>query len=530
MPTSITITKNLQPTDINSFEFKAYKNWVMESGSSSHSVIESNFVPNSKYPILVNGKWLTPSSSLYFLSIYHSFYKDSRLYGSLGTYSSLGTRILFQSASIFSFPRIKVGNGIKKKSFRLQSTSGSLNYDLRSNSYGDIYDIQINTDNIISNTMLYEGFNRYYDTSILSYDTDLEFDEKKLTDRYITGSINNSLTFVPGVLNTVYSPIGYAANFTGTGSFTVRDGSYMGSYNKSDNYAISLFISASDTNSQRTAVCKHGSAIPFHVTVESNGQVGFYVYSSNAAKPGTRVATSQIKMFVTSSTSVTSSWNHVVCQKSGSYLQILINGSLEASKMFTQLSASLLSPGVSSINNPGDLYIGGFPDLNAVNYNYIGKLDEFRLYNKSLTTTECGYLNDNTQAGTLLQTNIVGNVFDKHGIAVITSANPIYQNITQTPYTVTYKSTVTRYEYSALIRIRGNEFNVSTNNSLVNPSTKSMITDIKQDNSFLPYITTIGLYDNSGNLLMIGKLGQPIKKRSDVDLNILVRVDLDLKG
>ena len=207
----------------------------------------------------------------------------------------------------------------------------------------------------------------------------------------------------------------------------------------------------------------------------------------------------------------------------------MVNGNLESSKLFTPLSASLLSPGVSGINAPGNLYIGGWPTLESIDYNFVGKLDEVRLYNKSLTTTECGYLNDVTETGTMLQTNIVGNVFDKHGIAAITSPNYIYHNIHQTPYLITYKSTVTRYEYSALIRIRGSEFNSSTNNSQLDVDGRNMIPELSQSANFSPYITTIGLYDTTGNLVMIGKLGQPIKKRSDVDLNILMRLDLDTK-
>ena len=45
--------------------------------------------------------------------------------------------------------------------------------------------------------------------------------------------------------------------------------------------------------------------------------------------------------------------------------------------------------------------------------------------------------------------------------------------------------------------------------------------------TFAPYITTVGLYDDAGQLLAIGKLAQPIKKRSDVDMNFLIRLDLD---
>jgi hypothetical protein len=44
--------------------------------------------------------------------------------------------------------------------------------------------------------------------------------------------------------------------------------------------------------------------------------------------------------------------------------------------------------------------------------------------------------------------------------------------------------------------------------------------------SFTPYITTVGMYNNRGELLAIGKLGTPIKKRNDVDLTIIVRFDV----
>ena len=48
MATTLSIMKNLQPTDISVVEFKAYKNWIMESGSSSHTVISSHFKENLK--------------------------------------------------------------------------------------------------------------------------------------------------------------------------------------------------------------------------------------------------------------------------------------------------------------------------------------------------------------------------------------------------------------------------------------------------------------------------------------------------
>ena len=45
--------------------------------------------------------------------------------------------------------------------------------------------------------------------------------------------------------------------------------------------------------------------------------------------------------------------------------------------------------------------------------------------------------------------------------------------------------------------------------------------------TFAPYITTVGLYNDAGQLLAVAKLAQPIRKRSDVDMNFLIRIDLD---
>jgi hypothetical protein len=40
-----------------------------------------------------------------------------------------------------------------------------------------------------------------------------------------------------------------------------------------------------------------------------------------------------------------------------------------------------------------------------------------------------------------------------------------------------------------------------------------------------PYITTIGLYDTSGDMVAIAKLPQPIKNLPDYDMNFIVRLD-----
>jgi hypothetical protein len=68
---------------------------------------------------------------------------------------------------------------------------------------------------------------------------------------------------------------------------------------------------------------------------------------------------------------------------------------------------------------------------------------------------------------------------------------------------------------------------MSTNITLTNDDNETYQSFVSSSN-FAPYITTIGLYNDSGQLLAIGKLAQPIRKRNDVDLNFLMRLDLDL--
>jgi hypothetical protein len=43
--------------------------------------------------------------------------------------------------------------------------------------------------------------------------------------------------------------------------------------------------------------------------------------------------------------------------------------------------------------------------------------------------------------------------------------------------------------------------------------------------NFKPYVTTVGLYDDDGNCLVVGKLGQPIKASSETDTTFVIRFD-----
>jgi hypothetical protein len=204
---------------------------------------------------------------------------------------------------------------------------------------------------------------------------------------------------------------------------------------------------------------------------------------------------------------------------------LYVNGILEASASAIFLVNQNNSPLTASgyINNTHAVHIGGY-GINSDNLT--GVLDEIRVFNTALTSTQVGYLSDRTEGGTFLQTANVGNVFGKQGLVVISSADYRYNNILNSAYTSSYRSTLTSYELSALTRLDAGDFNLSLNHTLTrdnNITYQNFVTG----SSFMPYITTIGLYDDAGQLLAIGKLAQPIKKRNDVDMNFVVRIDID---
>ena len=74
------------------------------------------------------------------------------------------------------------------------------------------------------------------------------------------------------------------------------------------------------------------------------------------------------------------------------------------------------------------------------------------------------------------------------------------------------------------IRARNSEFNYSENPSFISGSTGEVIYDSFINNPQV-YLTTVGLYNDSNELLAVAKLSKPLKK--DFTKEALVRVKLD---
>jgi hypothetical protein len=316
-------------------------------------------------------------------------------------------------------------------------------------------------------------------------------------------------------------PVGLCAKFSNSGA-NIRSyiqTSIPGYYDRDHDYAISFWIDPiSGFGASNLLISKLSSSLQSQYPFAVSG------LSSNKLMFAAAASTTNL-VFVTSSAALTNgTWTHVVCQKTGSTLQLYINGTLSNS-VSNQILTNTYSPLSASgrIDNTSDVYIGGHPNINSI---FKGVLDEIRIFNKSLSASNISALADRSVGGTFLQTAHVGNVFSKQGLVVISSADYRFKNILSSPYTASYQSTVTINELSAVAKLDAGDFNMSTNLSLTQDD-DSTYHSFVSGSAFAPYITTIGLYNEAGELLAIGKLAQPIKKRNDVDMNFLIRIDLD---
>jgi hypothetical protein len=183
---------------------------------------------------------------------------------------------------------------------------------------------------------------------------------------------------------------------------------------------------------------------------------------------------------------------------------------------------------IARIDNTEPIRIGFGGKISPNSLKLNADLDEVRIFNQALTQEHITALNNRNQAGSVLQSRVVGNVFGKQGLAIFSSPDHRIADLINTPFTASYRSTLSISEVGVIARVDAGDFNLSTNVTLTRDDDSTYSAFVSSD-EFTPYITQIGLYNDAGQLMAIGKLAQPIKKRNDVDMNFVVRIDLDNK-
>jgi len=152
-----------------------------------------------------------------------------------------------------------------------------------------------------------------------------------------------------------------------------------------------------------------------------------------------------------------------------------------------------------------------------------------------------GYFDDVTPG---IGIQFVGNIFYSHGIVVLTNQSASYQNLStgsisfqnehiiyenevrcivrESDFNLTYNPTLLKYGNQYIVPISGSASNGYTTTGSFDNST---VKDFATGSFFQPYVTTIGLYNDNNELLMVAKLGKPIMLSPDTDMTFIVKYD-----
>lgn len=112
---------------------------------------------------------------------------------------------------------------------------------------------------------------------------------------------------------------------------------------------------------------------------------------------------------------------------------------------------------------------------------------------------------------------ILGDVIYDKGLLIFTDSASVELLKGLTDEHLEYTSEVSIYTYNINCSIKDLDFNGTFNPTAVNLIGKP---------DFTPYVTSIGLYNNSNELVAVAKLSKPIKKASNVDTTFNVRIDI----
>ena len=154
--------------------------------------------------------------------------------------------------------------------------------------------------------------------------------------------------------------------------------------------------------------------------------------------------------------------------------------------------------------------------------NGAGQVSQLMIWNVALTGTE-----QTNVYNSVTGTYPVGNIFYDNGFAVIT--HPKYMDVLDggTLNTLKYKNThlITENEYQCTMNENEFEFTRNISARKIPFDKNEDIANFATGSNFKPYITTIGLHDEDGNLLVVGKLAQPVRASSETNTTFVIRYD-----
>jgi hypothetical protein len=96
--------------------------------------------------------------------------------------------------------------------------------------------------------------------------------------------------------------------------------------------------------------------------------------------------------------------------------------------------------------------------------------------------------------------------------------------ISNTPFTLQFKSENIIYENVISCTVEENDFNYSLNPSCISGD-GGILRDNITGSAFSPFVTTIGVYNERNELLVVGKLSTPYSIPPNTDITFKVKYD-----
>ena len=120
----------------------------------------------------------------------------------------------------------------------------------------------------------------------------------------------------------------------------------------------------------------------------------------------------------------------------------------------------------------------------------------------------------------------VGNIVYEHGLVILNGADTdnILNFVTSSNVTCSFSSSYIIHETQYKCTIGADEFNFTLNPSIISGS-EGQVYNFATGSYFSPFVTTVGLYDGSYNLLAVAKLSQPLPTSRTTDTTILINLD-----
>lgn len=294
-------------------------------------------------------------------------------------------------------------------------------------------------------------------------------------------------------------------------------------FNTDDDFTISTYIQPEDSNGHIIGKSTTQTTIqsPTYLTtnttgssqvfnVKSKNQFPFEVYVDSSQNLTFRRSDGTYTPTITTPID-TGSLSHVVCMKSGSQLSIHIDGVETVTGTDTT---------VKQTQNQANLYIGSKGEVSDF---YSGSISNLMVFNQSRSQEQIKSLHTHPNGSPY-----IGNIFYSMGIATIT--NPKHQYIAQPGnglFNVDFQSLHPVYENEYMCTVDSRDYNYT--NNISTRKTKSdqspLLANFATSSLFHPYVTTIGLYDEDNNLLVVGKLGQPVRMNDEADTTFVLRWD-----